>query len=302
MMTLTRKLAIVAMVVLIAGCNAKAKDEPKKADEKTTPAATTVAAPAAEAPKTEAAKPTEPNAAKPMTDAEKMAKVSYAIGFFNGSSFKRDDINVKTDDFMKGLKDGLSGANPTMTEDDMKALLMAFGQELRTKMIEKAKIQGEENKKKGDEFLAANAKKEGVKTTASGLEYKVIKEGTGPTPKATDTVRVNYRGTTIDGKEFDSSYKRNEPTEFAVNAVIPGWTEALQLMKVGSKYELYIPANLAYGEQAPSTIGPNQVLIFEVELLDIVKPEATPGATTPNIEIKPGDTKPAETKPAQPAK
>jgi FKBP-type peptidyl-prolyl cis-trans isomerase FklB len=296
MMNLSRKFAVVAVaLVLLAGCNAKAKEETKKADDAAAKpvAAATTTAPAAATTATPAAKPAEPNAPA-MTDAEKMAKVSYAIGFFNGSSFKRDSIDVKVSDFVKGMTDGMTGATPTMTEDEMRSLLMAFGQELRVKMMEKAKVQGEENKKKGDEFLAANAKKEGVKTTASGLQYKVITEGTGAMPKATDTVKVNYKGTTIDGKEFDSSYKRNEPTEFPVNGVIPGWTEAMQLMKVGSKWQLFIPASLAYGENAPAQIGPNQVLIFEVELLDIVKPEAGAAAMTPSVEIKPAETKPAE--------
>ena len=130
------------------------------------------------------------------------------------------------------------------------------------------------NLKAGEDFLAANAKKEGVKTTASGLQYKVIKSGSGPSPKPTDTVKVHYNGTLIDGTVFDSSIRRGSPATFPVNGVIPGWTEALQLMKVGDKWQLFIPAKLAYGEQGPGPIGPNATLIFDVELLGIEKPEA----------------------------
>jgi FKBP-type peptidyl-prolyl cis-trans isomerase len=243
-------------------------------------------------------KATEPNtkAEKKEVFADNMEKVSYAIGFFNGSSFKRDSVDIRVDAFVKGLKDGMSG-NGLISEDEMRTALMAFGQEMRTKAAEKLKVQGEENKKKGEEFLKANETKEGVKKTASGLQYKVITEGTGAVPKATDTVKVHYKGTLIDGKEFDSSYKRGEPVEFPVNGVIAGWTEALQLMKVGSKYQLFIPTALAYGENAPPSIGPNQVLIFDVELLDIVKPEAAGQAGQPAVEGK-AEVKPADTKEA----
>jgi FKBP-type peptidyl-prolyl cis-trans isomerase len=139
---------------------------------------------------------------------------------------------------------------------------------------EKQKVTAEKNLKAGEAFLAENAKKEGVKTTASGLQYKVIKSGTGPSPKPTDVVKVQYHGTLIDGTVFDSSVRRNQPATFTVNGVIPGWTEALQLMKVGDKWKLFIPAKLAYGEQGSGPIGPNIVLIFDVELLGIEKPEA----------------------------
>ena len=145
-------------------------------------------------------------------------------------------------------------------------------------MEQKQKDAGEKNKTEGAKFLEENKKKEGVKTAASGLQYKVLKEGNGAQPKATDTVTVNYRGTLINGTEFDSSYKRGQPATFPVNGVIKGWTEALQLMKVGSKYQLFIPSNLAYGERAVSPdLSANSTLIFEVELLD-AKPAPTPGA------------------------
>jgi FKBP-type peptidyl-prolyl cis-trans isomerase len=142
------------------------------------------------------------------------------------------------------------------------------------KEMEERKNQGEANKEKGETFLEANKAKEGVTALESGLQYKILKKGTGPSPKATDTVKCHYRGTTIDGKEFDSSYKRGEPATFALNRVIKGWTEGLQLMKEGGKWEFYIPSEMAYGERGSGPhIGPNEVLIFEVELLGIEKPE-----------------------------
>jgi len=169
------------------------------------------------------------------------------------------------------LKDALAG-KPQMTEEQVKETMTAFEKE----MTDKQKAAGVKNGADGEKFLAENKKKEGVKTTASGLQYKVLKEGSGAQPKETDTVIANYRGTLIDGTEFDSSYKRGQPATFPVSGVIRGWTEALQLMKAGSKYQLFIPANLAYGERAiGGDIGPNSTLIFEVELLD-VKP--APGA------------------------
>jgi len=160
------------------------------------------------------------------------------------------------------------------------------------KQIAASKEAAEKNKAEGEKFLEENKKKDGVKTTASGLQYKVIKEGSGASPKETDTVVTNYRGTLIDGTEFDSSYKRNEPASFPVNRVIKGWTEALQLMKPGAKYQLFIPSSLAYGERgAGQTIGPTATLIFDVELLSIKAPE--PAAT-----VAPGVPNPAASKPA----
>ena len=157
-----------------------------------------------------------------------------------------------------------------MTEQEMKETLAGLQKELMEKQAERAKLLAEKNKKEGEAFLAANKTKEGVKTLPDGLQYKVIKEGTGKTPKADDTVVTNYRGTLIDGTEFDSSYKRGQPATFPVKGVIPGWTEALQLMKEGSKWELFIPSNLAYGERgAGNAIGPNATLVFEIELISV---------------------------------
>ncbi len=196
-------------------------------------------------------------------------KVSYSIGLNIGFNLKKQNVSINPDTFVLGLKDALAG-KPQMTDEQVKETMTAFEKE----MIDKQKAAGVKNGADGEKFLAENKKKEGVKATASGLQYKVVKEGTGAQPKEKDTVMANYRGTLIDGTEFDSSYKRGQPATFPVSGVIKGWTEALQMMKVGSKYQLFIPASLAYGERAIGPdIGPNSTLIFEVELLD-VKPAA----------------------------
>ena len=197
-------------------------------------------------------------------------KQSYSIGADIGSKLKSQSIDIDTDLFSQGLKDAFSGGKLLMTEQEMKDTLTALQKELMEKQAERNKQLGEKNKKEGEAFLIENKKKEGVKTLPSGLQYKVIKEGTGKTPKAEDTVVTNYRGTLIDGTEFDSSLKRGQPATFPVKGVIPGWTEALQLMKEGSKWELFIPSNLAYGERgAGGVIGPNATLIFEIELISV---------------------------------
>ena len=199
-------------------------------------------------------------------------KVSYSIGLNIGFNLKKQNVSINPDTFVLGLKDALAG-KPQMTDEQVKETMTAFEKE----MIDKQKAAGVKNRADGEKFLAENKKKEGVKTTASGLQYKVIKEGSGAQPKETDTVVANYRGTLIDGTEFDSSYTRGQPATFPLSGVIRGWTEALQLMKVGSKYQLFIPANLAYGERAMgSDIGPNSTLVFEVELVGIQSAQ-TPG-------------------------
>jgi len=172
----------------------------------------------------------------------------------------------------EGIKDALAGAEPRLTFEERREVMTALTEELQKKHAEQAGTAGADNRKAGDEFLQANAKKQGVKTTASGLQYKVIKEGKGASPKATDSVTVHYSGTLIDGTEFDSSYKRGEPATFPLNGVIRGWTEGLQLMKEGAKYEFYIPSELAYGERgAGGAIGPNATLVFTVELISVNK-------------------------------
>jgi FKBP-type peptidyl-prolyl cis-trans isomerase FklB len=197
-------------------------------------------------------------------------KISYIIGMDIGRNLQKGSIDFDPDILAKGIKDALSGGKPLLTEQEIRETTAVFQKELMAKQEEAAKKLGEKNKKEGEAFLAENKKKEGVKTLASGLQYKVIKEGTGKKPKVTDTVTTHYRGTLIDGIEFDSSYRRGKPASFPVNGVIPGWTEALQLMGEGAKWQLFIPPNLAYGDRgAGRDIGPNATLIFEIELISV---------------------------------
>ncbi len=197
-------------------------------------------------------------------------KVSYSMGLNLGKSLMRQPFEVDMDIFLRGFNDAVHKRKPLMTDQEMRETEIAFQKEMGEKQAQMMKAVAEKNKKEGETFLAENKKKEGVKTLPSGLQYKVITEGKGASPKATDTVTVNYKGTLIDGTEFDSSYKRGQPATFPVNGVIKGWTEALQLMKTGSKWQLFIPSDLAYGDKgAGPQIGPNAVLIFEVELLSI---------------------------------
>jgi FKBP-type peptidyl-prolyl cis-trans isomerase FklB len=209
-------------------------------------------------------------------------KASYAIGLNVGFNFKRQNVDVNQDAFIAGFKDALVGRKPLMSEQEVKDTMMAFEKDMQQKQTETA----QKNAAQAEKFSAENKSKEGVKTTGSGLQYKVLKEGTGAQPKSSDTVTVNYRGTLIDGTEFDSSYKRGQPATFAVGGVIKGWTEALQLMKVGSKYQLFIPANLAYGEQGRPGIPPNSTLIFEVELMDVKSPQAGGASPEPSASSK----------------
>jgi FKBP-type peptidyl-prolyl cis-trans isomerase len=197
-------------------------------------------------------------------------KFSYALGMRMGANLKKQEVPVDPAILSRGLRDALSGGKTLMTDQEAQTALSDVQNELRKKQQEKMQAEGAANKKEGDAFLAANKGKEKVVTTASGLQYKILKEGTGPKPTASDTVVCNYKGTLINGTEFDSSYKRGQPATFPVNGVIKGWTEALQLMPVGSKWQLFIPSDLAYGERGPGPeIGPNSTLIFEVELLSI---------------------------------
>lgn len=197
-------------------------------------------------------------------------KVSYLIGAQIGNDFKAQQMDIDPDLFSRGLKDALAGKKAPLSEQEIRETMMAFQKEMQTKTAEQNKKLAEQNKKEGDAFLVENKKKEGVKTTPSGLQYKVVRQGTGKMPKPTSTVVVNYRGTLLDGREFDSSYKRGEPFTTAVNGVVKGWQEALPLMKEGAKYQIFVPSQLAYGERgAGREIGPNAVLIFEIELLSI---------------------------------
>jgi FKBP-type peptidyl-prolyl cis-trans isomerase FklB len=197
-------------------------------------------------------------------------RLSYSLGFYFGSNLKRDEIDIDMDILLKGIKDSLSGNKTLMTEQEMRETLTSFQKEVQAKQADRRRAEGEKNRKEGEAFLEENKKKEGVKTLPSGLQYRVITEGTGKTPTENDTVIVHYRGTLLDGTEFDSSYRRGEPATFRVKGVIPGWSEALQLMKEGAKWQLFIPSRLAYGERgAGRTIGPNAVLIFDVELISV---------------------------------
>ncbi len=199
-------------------------------------------------------------------------KASYAIGMSVGKNLRRDSVDIDPRIILLGLEDALNGNKLLLSDDDVKAVMSTLQEDVRKKQEEKRLALIDANKKAGDAFLASNSTKDGIVTLPSGLQYKALIQGTGPKPLATDTVVCNYRGTLLDGTEFDSSYKRGQPAAFAVDQVIKGWTEALQLMPVGSKWQLFIPAELAYGEngQGP-TIGPNSTLIFEVELISINK-------------------------------
>jgi FKBP-type peptidyl-prolyl cis-trans isomerase len=246
-----------------------------------TPAAKTPAAPAATTPKaaTTAKAPVKKtgtaakSAAAPALTTRKQ-KFSYALGMNIGSglgaNLKKQSVEVDSNLISQGLKDAISGGKTRLTQEEAQAVLTEVQNEVRKQQQEKAQQAGVANKTEGDAFLAANKSKEGVVTLPSGLQYKILTAGTGPKPTASDSVKCNYRGTLINGTEFDSSYKRGQPATFAVGQVIKAWTEALQLMPVGSKWQLFVPSSLAYGERgAGGEIGPNATLIFEVELLSI---------------------------------
>jgi len=200
-------------------------------------------------------------------------KLSYALGLDLGQQVKTEAPPLDAEVFARGAKDGLSGAEPAMPEEEVMQMLKDFKVKMEAQRRRRIEQLAQENKDKAEAFLAENAKKEGVTILESGLQYEVIKQGEGRSPGPTDVVTVNYRGELLDGSVFDSSYERGKPVTFPLDRVIKGWTEALQLMKVGSKWKLFIPPDLAYGAKgAPGTIGPNALLIFEVELLK-VKPK-----------------------------
>lgn len=205
----------------------------------------------------------------------KKDKISYSIGVDVGKSIQKQNIDINPDLFLAGLKDGLTDKYSLMSENDIRQTLLSLQTEIMEKQNAQMKAMASKNLEQGEKFLAENKKQKGIVTLPSGLQYRVLKEGSGESPKATDTVTTHYRGKLIDGTEFDSSYARGEPARFAVNAVIPGWTEALQIMKPGAKWELFIPPKLAYGENGiGQLIGPNSTLIFEVELVGVDKGNA----------------------------
>lgn len=198
-------------------------------------------------------------------------KISYMFGMNFGRDLKRNEIEVNPDLFLRGLNDSLAGGKTLLTEEEARQVMMDFQNELRNKRTAQQKQAGEKHRKEGEAYLSANKQQPGVKTTASGLQYKVIVQGTGKIPTSNDTVVTHYRGTLLDGTEFDNSYKRGEPASFPVTGVIKGWTEALLLMPVGSKWQLFIPSDLAYGDAGQRNIPPGSTLLFDIELLDIKK-------------------------------
>jgi FKBP-type peptidyl-prolyl cis-trans isomerase len=274
----------------------------------TTPAATTPAAPAATTPK--AATTAKAPVKKPATATKSAAaapalttrkdKFSYALGMNIGNGYKqgleKQSVEFDANLIAQGVKDALSGAKTRLTDEEAKAVLTEVQTEVNKQRQEKLKEASDKNKAEGEAFLAANKSKEGVVTLPSGLQYKILTAGIGPKPTASDQVNCNYRGTLIDGTEFDSSYKRGKPATFGVGQVIKGWTEALQLMPIGSKWQLFIPSSLAYGERGGpgGAIGPNEALIFEVELLSIVdkaKDDKSKGEEDKKFEPKKDDQK-----------
>ncbi len=271
LMTTTVRLLAAGMMLF---ANAQAQQTPA-ANAQQAPAAKAAPAPAAGAQTAPAAKTGQ--AAKPrpqhvLTLKTQKDKVSYALGANLGMNLHKQSVEVDPAIVLRGLKDALAAGKMLLTEEEARAALMQLQAEVQKKQQEQMKVAGEMNKKEGTEFLAANKTKEGVVTLPSGLQYKILTEGTGPKPAATDTVICNYLGTLISGTEFDSSYKRGQPLSIPVNGVIKGWTEALQLMPVGSKWQLFVPSELGYGDRGAdprSGIGPGATLIFEVELLSI---------------------------------
>jgi FKBP-type peptidyl-prolyl cis-trans isomerase FklB len=199
-------------------------------------------------------------------------KESYSIGYQVGLSMKSDGVEVDFDKLIQGLQDAVGGKDPLVSAEEMRRLIVDLKEKARNVAMRKIQESIVKNGEESEKFLAENGKKEGVRTTESGLQYKILKQGDGSTPKQEDFVTVNYRGTFIDGKEFDSSYAKGEPQKFQTDGVIKGWTEALQMMKVGSKWEVFVPPDLAYGRGGlGGKIPPNTVLVFEMELLAIEK-------------------------------
>jgi FKBP-type peptidyl-prolyl cis-trans isomerase FklB len=269
------------------------------------PAKATSPAPAATAKKagTKSGQTSTTQTPAPLTLKTPKDKLSYSVGMNIGKSFKRDNVDVDPAILLRAIKDVLGGGKLLMTDQEAQSTLTALQADLRKKQEQEAQQLAETNKKEGDAFLATNKTKDGVVALPSGLQYKILQEGRGPKPTAADTVTVNYRGTLLDGTEFDSSYKRGQPASFPVGQIIKGWTEALLLMPVGSKWQLFIPPDLAYGSRQPGpTIGPNSTLVFEVELLSIQpKPAAAPGPATPPTAQPSANPSPTPTPTAQPA-
>jgi len=263
---------IAAGTLLLSPC--AAQDTPASTASKPAPSTSSQSATSGTT-KTPAKKTTTATGTKPATGVAlttQKAKNSYALGMSIGTGLKKQGVATAVDPALvsRGLRDALAAGKTAMTEDEMRSALQQLRTQVQGAQEAKAHTEGATARKQGEDFLAANKSKPGIQTLPDGLQYKVVTEGTGPKPTASDTVTVNYRGTLINGKEFDSSYKRGQPISFPVGGVIKGWTEALQLMPVGSKWQLFIPADLAYGDRgAGGDIGPGETLIFDVELISI---------------------------------
>ncbi|MBN2583459.1 MAG: FKBP-type peptidyl-prolyl cis-trans isomerase [Planctomycetes bacterium] len=296
---------IVVALVLSVGCGPEQSAvtvQPVAAQQETQPAqeqAQPVEKETAEAAADETKKPAEQEDPYPEATAAgiktKEQRVSYAIGYDIGTNFRRQDIagDMDMDVFMRGIRAGIADAEEPLTKAQLRDVLIAFNDELRVKLAEKHRMLAEKNKKAGEEFLAENAKKEGVIVRESGVQYKILELGTGPKPNDSDVVTVEYRGMLIDGTEFDSSYKRGKPATLPLPRFIPGWSEAVAQLPVGTKAMIYIPGELAYGERGTASIEPNSTLIFEVTLL-----AAEPQPEKPKPTPRPR----AQTRPVQPRK
>ncbi len=288
-----RKVSNLTIYLFMAGAlmtsAALAQNSSTSSQQSSQTAPATQSAPAANT--QQAAPPATPNIPGLPT---KKDQVSYAIGMNIGKGLHRDTIDVDPNVILQGLKDGLGDGKTLMTDDQAQQSLMALQMEVRAQQEVKRKQEAVDNQKAGEAFLAANKNKPGVVTTADGLQYKIITQGTGPKPTIDDVVTVNYKGTLINGKEFDSSYKRGEPATFPVRGVIKGWTEALQLVPVGTKFELWLPPDLAYGEHgAGQDIGPNEALVFEVEVMS-VKPAEKPKTSSEQPKTPAQSTQPSQ--------
>jgi FKBP-type peptidyl-prolyl cis-trans isomerase FklB len=211
----------------------------------------------------------------PLDFDDETVRINYSLGYQIGGDFKRQGVEMDAEAVVQGIADALSGAEPKLSQPEMHQILVELKRTVEARQRARKGAESEAIHQAGIAFLEENKSKEGVRVTASGLQYKVVREGTGRSPEPLDTVTVNYRGTTVEGTEFDSSYRRGEPAQFNVSGVIPGWTEGLQLMKEGGKYELYVPLDLAYGKRGPLAF---QTLIFEVELLEVTPANAEPAS------------------------
>jgi FKBP-type peptidyl-prolyl cis-trans isomerase FklB len=269
-----QKSFIAAVTILAAGMllgNALAQNTPAATTQATPSSPAQSSAAPAKAQTSTAKKPaTTAKSAAPLTLKTQKEKFSYALGMRMGANLKKQDVPVDSSIMARGLRDGLMGNKSLLTDQEAQDAITAQQKVMQEKQQAVMGKEAEANKKEGEAFLTANKSKEGVVALPDGMEYKILQKGEGPKPTASDTVTVNYRGTLINGTEFDSSYKRGQPVTFPLNGVIKGWTEGLQLMPVGSKWQLFIPSELAYGDRgAGANIAPGSTLIFEVELISI---------------------------------